>query len=439
MKKLLFVMALLWGGGGLGFWYYNETQSQHFVYRTVAVSRGDLLATINATGTIEPQDVVDVGAQIAGEIQSFGQDPRDPTKPISYGSPVEQGTVLARIADSLFKARVDQMKASVATPRPKSSRRRPSSSRASSEFDRSLNLFRPSRVPAAEHDTAIANLETADASLALSKSGVELAKANLEEAEVNLGYTTIKSPVKGVILDRRVNIGQTVVSSLNAPSLFLIAKDLSRMEIWASVNETDIGVDPPRPGRPVHRRVVPQGHASRDRRADPAQRQHDPERRHLHRGGRRRQRGRQAPALPDGPAPVRGRGAQGGPPRAQRRAPVEAQAGAGRADLSRRLRQGPPLPGHREPRARAGRRPTPPTAPRPSGSGSGEFVRPVDTKVGLSDGLKTEIAAGGDLIEGSQVVIGQVLAGEADEPRPSPAHRPSRRSCRTSRRTRPRR
>ncbi len=68
-----------------------------------------------------------------------------------------------------------------------------------------------------------------------------MAKANLEEAEANLGYTTIRSPVKGVILDRRVNIGQTVVASLNAPSLFLIAKDLSRMEIWASVNETDIG------------------------------------------------------------------------------------------------------------------------------------------------------------------------------------------------------
>ena len=68
-----------------------------------------------------------------------------------------------------------------------------------------------------------------------------VAKANLEEASVNLGYTTIRSPVKGVILDRRVNIGQTVVASLNAPSLFLIAKDLSRMEIWASVNETDVG------------------------------------------------------------------------------------------------------------------------------------------------------------------------------------------------------
>ena len=74
----------------------------------------------------------------------------------------------------------------------------------------------------------------------MAESSVALARANLEEASVNLGYTTIRSPVKGVILDRRVNIGQTVLASLNA-GLFLIAKDLSRMEIWASVNETDVG------------------------------------------------------------------------------------------------------------------------------------------------------------------------------------------------------
>ena len=92
-----------------------------------------------------------------------------------------------------------------------------------------------------EYDVSLANFESAKAALDVCLSARAIAQANLEEAIVNLGYTTIRSPVKGVILDRRVNIGQTVVASLNAPSLFLIAKDLSRMEIWSSVNETDIG------------------------------------------------------------------------------------------------------------------------------------------------------------------------------------------------------
>jgi HlyD family secretion protein len=96
-------------------------------------------------------------------------------------------------------------------------------------------------VTAQEFDTAQANHDVARATVAMSESAVTVAQANLEEAKVNLGYTTIRSPVKGVIIDRRVNVGQTVIASLNAPSLFLIARDLDHLQIWASVNETDIG------------------------------------------------------------------------------------------------------------------------------------------------------------------------------------------------------
>src|SRR5204862_913586 len=88
---------------------------------------------------------------------------------------------------------------------------------------------------------AVANVSVGDASIAQAKGSVDQAQATLDRALRNLSYTTIKSPVKGVIIDRRVNIGQTVVSSLNAPSLFLIAKDLKRLQVWASVNEADIG------------------------------------------------------------------------------------------------------------------------------------------------------------------------------------------------------
>src|SRR4051812_42564755 len=114
MKKLLAIMVVLWGGAALGVWYWNDSHAQRVSFRTVEVRRGDLLATINATGTLEPEEVVDVGAQVAGEIVSFGPDPRVPGKPISFGSPVDQGTVLARLDDSLLKARVNQAKAGLA-------------------------------------------------------------------------------------------------------------------------------------------------------------------------------------------------------------------------------------------------------------------------------------------------------------------------------------
>ena len=96
-------------------------------------------------------------------------------------------------------------------------------------------------IAAKEYEEAVANDESATAALAVTEGTLAVAMADLEEATVNLGYTTIRSPVKGVILDRRYNVGQVVAAALNAPSLFLIAKDLERLEIWSSVNETDIG------------------------------------------------------------------------------------------------------------------------------------------------------------------------------------------------------
>ena len=241
MKKLLFALFVLWGGGAAGYWYWTDARNQRVSYRTVKVQRGDLLATINATGTLEPEEVVDVGVQVAGEILSFGPDPRDPSKSMSYGSPVEQGSVLAKLDNALFKARVEQMQANLARADADVLQAQAKLKQATRELERVQRLVNSRAISAQEHDNAQAAYETAKASLAVSESSVKLAQANLDEATVNLGYTTIRSPVKGVILDRRVNIGQTVVASLNAPSLFLIAKDLRKMEIWASVNETDLG------------------------------------------------------------------------------------------------------------------------------------------------------------------------------------------------------
>ncbi len=239
MKKLLLVMALLWGGGALGVWYWADARAQKVVYRTVAIKRGDLRATINATGTMEPEQVVDVDAQVAGQVRDFG----DPDRPISYGSAVEPGTVLARLDPSLFRTRVDQARGSVAKAEADIEQAKAKLKQAGLELDRArrLNDKRSGFVAQQEIDSSQGGFESARAAVAISESALVVAKADLEEATVNLGYTTIRSPVKGVVLDRRINVGQTVGPTPGAATLFLIAKDLSRMEIWSSVNENDIG------------------------------------------------------------------------------------------------------------------------------------------------------------------------------------------------------
>jgi HlyD family secretion protein len=250
---VLVLVAAIW------FLYRNHDRSTSF--RLAQVTQGDLQATISATGTVEPEEVVDVGAQVAGRIVAFGKDKDG--KLIDYGSVVEAGTVLAQIDDALYAAEVSQAKAQVAQAKANVKRTEadlgqlkaklfqaerdwlrakklgPSDALSQSDYDAALSAFEVSK----------ANLNVGQAALVQAKDAVAQAEANLRRASKNLDYCTIKSPVKGVIIDRRVNIGQTVVASLNAPSLFLIAKDLKRLQVWASVNEADIGNI--RPGQPV--------------------------------------------------------------------------------------------------------------------------------------------------------------------------------------------
>ncbi|MFO0958317.1 MAG: efflux RND transporter periplasmic adaptor subunit [Isosphaeraceae bacterium] len=241
MKKLVLFLAMLWGAGAAGLWYWNDRQASAYSFRTVPVSRGDIRPTIRSSGTVEPEEVVDVGAQVGGLIYEFGRDLDDPAKPIGYGSRVEEGTVLARLDQALYLARVEQGESRGARPTADIQQALAKQRAAERDFQRTRLLFERNQAAPQDMDNTKAAAEQADAAVLVAKSSLEVARANLHEAQVNLGYTTIASPVNGVILDRRVNIGQTVVASLNAPSLFLIAKDLRRMQIWASVNETDIG------------------------------------------------------------------------------------------------------------------------------------------------------------------------------------------------------
>ena len=229
------VAALVWLAVGRG------PAGDVTAFRTAPVARGDLQVTVSATGTIEPEEVVDVGAQVVGMIREFGRDPRGGGKSVDYGSAVDVGTVLAQIDDTLYRAQLDQARANAQRARADLLEFQAKLRRAERAWKRAQDLGRTGVVSDADYDIALADYDTARSALAVGEASIIQADAALHQAEINLGYTTIRSPVKGVIVDRRVNIGQTVVSSLNAPSLFLIAKDLTRVQIWASVNEADIG------------------------------------------------------------------------------------------------------------------------------------------------------------------------------------------------------
>ncbi len=257
MKRFLRIVTtvLILGGliTGVAWSYMHRTAKPVTTFQMARVKHGDLVSTISATGTLEPEEVIDVGAQVAGQVLSFGKDANGKT--IDYGSSVKAGTVLALIDNSLYASDVAQAQASLVQAQANLQRAEADIGQMQAKLDQAENDWHraqelgPSNALAqtsydaykAGFETAKANLAVGEATEAQGKGAVVQAQAALDRAQRNLSYCTITSPVDGVIIDRRVNIGQTVVSSLNAPSLFLLAKDLRRMQLWVPVNEADIG------------------------------------------------------------------------------------------------------------------------------------------------------------------------------------------------------
>ncbi|MDB6065408.1 MAG: efflux transporter, family, subunit [Pedosphaera sp.] len=252
-KKLIFVIVAITCVGGVVGWRWSGRNHHKMAFRLASVNRGDLVATISATGTLEPVEVVDVGAQVAGLILAFGKDKDGKT--VDYGSSVEEGTILAKIDESVYaadlavaKAQLEQGKAGELSAAANLEQTKARLVQTEAEWKRAQELSRSKLLAGSDFDAYKANYEIARASVDVAQAAVSQAQAATIQAEAalakaqrNLDFCTIKSPVNGVIIDRRVNIGQTVVSSLNAPSLFLIARDLTKMQIWVSVNEADIG------------------------------------------------------------------------------------------------------------------------------------------------------------------------------------------------------
>lgn len=252
MKALFIVLGVLVLLAGAGGWYWLHNSAPAITFKTAEVKRGQMLATISATGSIEPEAVVDVGAQVAGLIVSFGSDANG--KPVDYDSPVKAGSVMAKIDDAVYradrdiaKAQLEQAKATVKKADADLLQSQALQYQAEQNWLRAQKIGQGDALSKNDYDmyqanfkSTAANVEVARAELDLAKTGIAQAQATLDKAQRNLDFCTIASPVDGVIISRRVNIGQTVVSSLNAPSLFLIAKDLHKMQIWVAVNEADI-------------------------------------------------------------------------------------------------------------------------------------------------------------------------------------------------------
>ncbi len=187
-------------------------------WRTQTVDRGPVEVSVSATGTIQPVEKVEVGSQASGTLSWLGAD---------FNDRVRKGQVIAQLEPSSYRTAVAQSEANLA-------RANAALAEASRNFERSREL--KSRDVIAQVD-----LDAAEAAFDQRKAEVKQAQASLQSARVNLGYTTITSPIDGVIIARAVDIGQTVAASLSAPKLFQIAGDLTRMQVETKIDEADIG------------------------------------------------------------------------------------------------------------------------------------------------------------------------------------------------------
>jgi HlyD family secretion protein len=198
------------------------------------------ITTLSAQGTLEPEEVVEVGTRVAGQIESLGSDPRDPKKTVDYNTSVEKGAVLAQIDSSVYKIRRDVAFAVLATA--EANLKLATSRLRLMEVERQLVRKRlADKVPVqGDLDEAIARYDEAAARIPVARATIEEARTAVAAAQSNLDFATIRSPIKGIIIDRRVSVGQTVTTAPNPTPLFLIAKDLKRLQVWASVKEPDV-------------------------------------------------------------------------------------------------------------------------------------------------------------------------------------------------------
>lgn len=231
--KRLFYLAIILGGIGGGVWYgFLRTPETRYVYRTQPVTRGTITATVGATGKVNAVEMVDIGTQVSGTIKEIYAD---------YNSTVKKGQLLALLDPAVLQSQVDQAKAGLALAKAGVTSAAASLADANRTYSRNKELWGRNLIAKSELDNAETSLSLARATVAESNARVVQAEASLKQAQTNLGYTRIVSPVDGVVISRQVDVGQTVAASLQTPTLFSVARDLTQMQIEASIDEADIG------------------------------------------------------------------------------------------------------------------------------------------------------------------------------------------------------
>ena len=201
-------------------------------YLTAAVSRGAVAPAISATGTINPVTTVQVGSYVSGPIQAIYAD---------FNSPVKKGQMIAKIDPRTFQMKVDEAKAALANAQAQLKKDQADAEYKKITWQRQEQLYKAQVVSADASDSARNAYKQADAQVDLDRANIAQQQSSLHEAEVNLAYTDIVSPVDGTVVSRNVDVGQTVAASFQTPTLFLIAKDLTHMQVDTNVSESDIG------------------------------------------------------------------------------------------------------------------------------------------------------------------------------------------------------
>lgn len=222
------LLALI--GGGAWYWWTAGNPPVH--YNTALVDRGPITAIVTATGTVNPVVSVQVGSQVSGKITQLMAD---------FNSVVTKGQVLATIDQRPFQARVSQARASLKSGHGNLAKAKNMATQRKRERDRMATLRRQTYVSQADLDLAETNYHDARAQVEVAQAQVDQAAAKLASAELDLGYTTIYSPVNGIVVSRNVDVGQTVAATFQTPTLFVIAQDLTQMQVNANVSESDIG------------------------------------------------------------------------------------------------------------------------------------------------------------------------------------------------------
>ncbi len=230
-RRILVVAIAVLVIGGVATWYVTRgTPAVHYV--TAPVTRGDVTRAVTASGTVNPQTTVQVGSYVSGSIERVLCD---------YNTQVKKGQLCAKIDSRPYDSALEQERANVAAANAQLAKDRSNLTLQEANFKRAKALYDQQLLSRDQFDQANANYLQAQSQIQVDQSALTQRNAALKSAQVNLGYTNIVSPVDGTVVSRNVTVGQTVAASFQTPTLFLIATDLTKMQVDASVSEGDIG------------------------------------------------------------------------------------------------------------------------------------------------------------------------------------------------------